>query len=621
MPLAKYIFKPGINREGTNYSNEGGWYNADKVRFRKGRPEKMAGWEKNSSESFLGTCRSLYSYRDQGQTDYVGVGTHLKLYIKEGILFNNVTPIRKTSTNSITFAATNGSSTVVATDSSHGAVTGDTVTFAEAVSLGGNITAAVLNQEYTIDKVLTTNTYEITAKDTSGTTVTANSSDSGNGGSGVDGSYEINTGLDIYVKGTGWGAGTWSEGTWGSVSSISASNQLRLWSQDNFGDDLIACVRAGGIYYWDESSGTSTRAVALSSLSGAASSPTLALQVMVSDVDRHIICFGANAIGETAVNPLLVRWSDTESSIAWKPTSTNQAGGVQLSQGTTIIGALQTRQEILIWTDVGITSMRFVGEPFVYSFTEVATGPSLISPNAAVTANNRVYFMDRGGFYTYSGTAQRLPCTVLDYVFSDLNLNQQFKCFGASIEGTNEVIWFYPSKDSNEIDRYVLFNYLENTWSIGTTNDGFTRTAWIEASSLDYPIAAAKTSGSDTNYLYNQELGHSADGSAFTAYIESSDFDLNPDGERLMFISKLIPDVEFRDQYSTSDTVTYTIKGRNYPLESLSTLQTINITPESTFTNTRARSRHAAIRISSDGTYYGWRVGDLRLEIRPDGRR
>ena len=621
MPLAKYIFKPGINREGTNYSNEGGWYNADKVRFRKGKPEKMSGWQKNTVNTFLGTCRSLYSYRDQGQTDYVGVGTHLKFYVKEGNLFNNVTPIRKTSTNSITFAATNGSSTVVATDSSHGAVTGDTVTFSEAVSLGGNITAAVLNQEYTIDKVLTTNTYEITAKDTSGTTVTANSSDSGNGGSAVDGSYEINTGLDIYVKGTGWGAGTWSEGTWGSVSAISASNQLRLWSQDNFGDDLIACIRGGGIYYWDESSGTSTRAVALSSLSGATSSPTLALQVMVSDVDRHIICFGANAIGESAVNPLLVRWSDTESSIAWKPTSTNQAGGVQLSQGSTIIGALQTRQEILIWTDVGITSMRFVGEPFIYSFTEVATGPSLISPNAAVSANNRVYFMDRGGFYTYSGSAQRLPCTVLDYVFSDINLNQQFKCFGASIESTNEVIWFYPSKDSTEIDRYVLFNYVENTWSIGTTNDGFTRTAWIEAPSLDYPIAAAKTSGSDTNYLYNQELGHSADGSAFTAYIESSDFDLNPDGEKLMFISKLIPDVEFRDQYSTSDTVTYTIKGRNYPLESLSTLQTINITPESTFTNTRARSRHAAIRISSDGTYYGWRVGDLRLEIRPDGRR
>lgn len=621
MPLAKYVFKPGINREGTNYSNEGGWFNSDKIRFRKGRPERLAGWEKNTTNTFKGTCRSLYSYRDEGQTNYVGVGTHLKYYIKQGGNYNNITPIRKTSTNSITFSATNGSSTVVATDSSNGAATGDTVTFSEAVSLGGNITATVLNQEYVINKVLTTNTYEIIAKDTDGNAVTANSSDSGNGGSGVDGSYEINIGLDIFVKGTGWGAGTWSEGTFGSVSPISASSQLRLWSQDNFGDDLIGNIRGGGIFYWDESAGATQRAVALSDLSGASNAPTVALSVMVSDVDRHVICFGSNIIGSTTANPLFVRWSDTESATDWTPTATNQAGGTQLSQGSTIIGALQTRQEILIWTDVGITSMRFVGAPFIFSFIEVASGPSLISPNAAVSANNRVYFMDRGGFYSYSGSAQRLPCTVLDYVFSDINLGQQFKCFAASIESNNEVVWFYPSSDSSEINRYVMFNYLENAWSIGTTDDGFARTAWIEAPSLDFPIAAGKTSGSDDNYLYNQEKGHSNDGSDFTAFIESSDFDLNPDGERFMFISKLIPDVEFRDQYSTSDTVTYTIKGRNYPLESLSTLQTVNVTPESTFSNTRARSRHAAIRISNTGSRYGWRTGDLRLEIRPDGKR
>ena len=621
MPLAKYVFKPGINREGTNYSNEGGWFNSDKIRFRKGRPERLAGWEKNTTNTFKGTCRSLYSYRDEGQTDYVGVGTHLKYYIKQGGNYNNITPIRKTSTNSITFSATNGSSTVVATDSSHGAATGDTVTFSEAVSLGGNITATVLNQEYVINKVLTTNTYEIIAKDTDGNAVTANSSDSGNGGSGVDGSYEINIGLDIFVKGTGWGAGTWSEGTFGSVSPISASSQLRLWSQDNFGDDLIGNIRGGGIFYWDESAGATQRAVALSDLSGASNAPTVALSVMVSDVDRHVICFGSNIIGSTTANPLFVRWSDTESATDWTPTAINQAGGTQLSQGSTIIGALQTRQEILIWTDVGITSMRFVGAPFIFSFIEVASGPSLISPNAAVSANNKVYFMDRGGFYSYSGSAQRLPCTVLDYVFSDINLGQQFKCFAASIESNNEVVWFYPSSDSSEINRYVMFNYLENAWSIGTTDDGFARTAWIEAPSLDFPIAAGKTSGSDDNYLYNQEKGHSNDGSDFTAFIESSDFDLNPDGERFMFISKLIPDVEFRDQYSTSDTVTYTIKGRNYPLESLSTLQTVNVTPESTFSNTRARSRHAAIRISNTGSRYGWRTGDLRLEIRPDGKR
>jgi len=621
MPLAKYTFRPGINREGTNYSNEGGWFNSDKVRFRKGKPERIAGWQKNSLNSFKGTARSLYSYRDTDSTSYVGVGTHLKYFVKEGSTFYNITPIRKTSTNSITFAATDGSSVVVVTDSSHGATANDSVTFSSAVTLGGNITADVLNQEYQVDRVLSSNTYEITAKDTSGSTVTANSSDTGNGGSGVDGSYEINVGLDVFVKGTGWGAGTWGSSTWGSTTALSAIGQLRLWSQDNFGDDLIGNIRGGGIFYWDESSGVTSRAVALSSLGGASDTPIEALQVMVSDIDKHVICFGSNPIGSSTLNPLFVRWSDTESASDWTPTATNQAGGIQLSQGSLIVGALQTRQEILIWTDVGITSMRFVGEPFIFSFTEVATGPSLISPNAAINANNRVYFMDRGGFYVYSGSAQRLPCSVLDYIYSDLNLNQAYKCFAASIENKNEVIWFYPSSESLEVDRYVIYNYLEDTWVIGTTDDGFTRTAWIEAPTLDFPVAAGKTSGSDSNFLFNHELGHSNDGSDFTAFIESSDFDLSPDGERLIFISKLIPDVEFRDQYSTSDSVTYTIKGRNYPLESLSTLQTINVTPESTFVNARSRSRHAAIRISNTGSRYGWRTGDLRLEIRGDGKR
>jgi len=621
MPLAKYTFRPGINREGTNYSNEGGWFNSDKVRFRKGKPERIAGWEKNSLNSFKGTARSLYSYRDTDSTSYIGVGTHLKYFVKEGSTFYDITPIRKTSTNSITFAATDGSSVVVVTDSSHGATANDSVTFSSAVTLGGNITADVLNQEYQVDRVLSSNTYEITAKDTSGSTVTANSSDTGNGGSGVDGSYEINVGLDVFVKGTGWGAGTWGSSTWGSTTALSAIGQLRLWSQDNFGDDLIGNIRGGGIFYWDESSGVTSRAVALSSLGGASDTPIEALQVMVSDIDKHVICFGSNPIGSSTLNPLFVRWSDTESASDWTPTATNQAGGIQLSQGSLIVGALQTRQEILIWTDVGITSMRFVGEPFIFSFTEVATGPSLISPNAAINANNRVYFMDRGGFYVYSGSAQRLPCSVLDYIYSDLNLNQAYKCFAASIENKNEVIWFYPSSESLEVDRYVIYNYLEDTWVIGTTDDGFTRTAWIEAPTLDFPVAAGKTSGSDSNFLFNHELGHSNDGSDFTAFIESSDFDLSPDGERLIFISKLIPDVEFRDQYSTSDSVTYTIKGRNYPLESLSTLQTINVTPESTFINARTRSRHAAIRISNTGSRYGWRTGDLRLEIRGDGKR
>ncbi len=615
MPLAKYVFKPGINKEGTNYSNEGGWFDADKVRFRKGRPERIGGWSKYTNDSFIGTCRKLNVYRAASGTNYINAGTHQKLYIVQGNAFYDITPIRATTTNGITFAATNGSTTITATDSDHGAVLGDFVTFSEAVSLGGNITATVLNQEYQITAVPTVNTYTFTA------TATANSSDSGNGGSGVDGVYQINTGLDVYVSSTGWGSGTWGASTWGSATTLSVTNQLRLWSLDNFGDDAIANVRNGGIYYWDESAGNSTRAVNISSLSGASNVPTVALQVMVSDVDKHVIAFGCNPIGSSTLDPLFVRFSDTESTADWTPTATNQAGGVQLSMGSTIIGALRTRQEILIWTDAGIVSMRFVGAPFVFSFNEVAHGPSLISPNAAVNANNQVYFMDRGGFYSYSGSAQRLPCTVLDYVLSDINEGQSYKIFGAVNENANEIMWFYPSSDSLEVNKYVMYNYLENVWSIGTTSDNFVRTAWNEALILTNPIASSKNDDSNTNYLYNHEIGHSDDGNNFSAYIESSDFDLDPDGEKFIAVNKIIPDVQFRDQQTTSDSVTITIKGRNYPLEDLSTLSTVSVTPASTFTNTRARSRQCAIRVSNTSNDYGWRLGDLRLDIRPDGKR
>ena len=359
-----------------------------------------------------------------------------------------------------------------------------------------------------------------------------------------------------------------------------------MWSLDNFGDDAISNVRNGEIFYWDESAGNSTRAVNISTLGGASNVPTVALQVMVSDVDKHVIAFGCNPIGSSTLDPLFVRFSDTESITDWTPTATNQAGGVQLSMGSTIIGALRTRQEILIWTDAGIVSMRFVGAPFVFSFNEVAHGPSLISPNAAVNANNQVYFMDRGGFYSYSGSAQRLPCTVLDYVLSDINEGQSYKIFGAVNEGTNEIMWFYPSTNSLEVDKYVMYNYLENVWSIGTTTDNFVRTAWNEALILTNPIASSKNDTSNINYLYNHEVGHSDDGNEFSAFIESSDFDLDPDGEKFIAVNKIIPDIQFRDQQTTSDSVTITIKGRNYPLEDLSTLSTVSVTPASTFTNT-----------------------------------
>jgi len=617
MPLKKYVFRAGINKEGTNYSNEGGWFDADKVRFRKGRPERIGGWQKYSNDTFIGTCRKIYPYKATNGDTFVILGTHQKLYNLSGDVYYDITPIRATtSAGDVTFAATDGSTTITATDTSHGAVEGDFVTFSGAATLGGNITASVLNQEYQIDSIPSANTYTFTA------TATANASDSGNGGSSVVGAYQLNSGLDVYVRGTGWGLDSWGGGTFGSAGDLGFSNQLRLWSLDNFGDDAIVNPRNGGIFFWDKSDGLTTRAVNLTAESGASDVPTKCLQVMTSDVDKHVIAFGANAIGSSDIDPLLVRFSDRESAVDWTPTATNQAGGVQLSQGSTIIGALRTRQEILIWTDAGIVAMRFVGEPFIFSFTEVAEGPSLISPNAAATSNNRVYFMDRNGFYVYSGSTERVPCTVLDYVLSDLNQDQAYKVFAASNDSVNEVMWFYPSGTSIEIDKYVIYNYLEQTWSIGTTTDNFVRTAWDEATIYEYPIASSKNdSSSNTNYIYSHEIGHGDGNDSFTAYIESSDFDLEPDGESFTFISKLIPDVEFRDQQSTSDTVTFTIKGRDYPLQELSTLQTINVTPNSTFENTRARSRQAALKISNSSSDYGWRLGDLRLQIRPDGRR
>ena len=622
MPFAKFKFKPGINKEGTNYSNENGWFDADKIRFRKGRPEKIGGWEKYSSNTFQGTCRKIHVYKDIEQSQYKILGTHKKLYALQGDVYNDITPIRSTtSAGDVTFAATNGSSTITATDTSHGAVAGDFVTFSDAATLGGNITAAVLNQEYEIVSIPNSNTFTFVAKDTSGTEVTANSSDTGNGGSSTVGTYQINVGLDVYVSSTGWGVDTWGAGTFGSATALSLTNQLRLWTIDNFGDDTIAAPRGGPLYYWDESSGLETRAVLASSRSGASNTPVAVSQLLMSDVDRHVIALGCNPIGSSTIDPLLVRFSDAENAVDWTPTATNSAGGVRLSTGSLIVGGLQTRQEILIWTDVGVVSMRFVGQPFIFSFNEIATGMSLISPNGAATAGGVVYFMDDGAFYQYAGSVQKLPCTVLDYIFSDFNKGQAYKVFAAPNPKYNEIIWFYPSASSTEIDRYVTYNYLENSWSIGTTSDGFVRTAWNPAYSLDYPIAASKNDDSGLNYLYNQEFGCLADGNGFTAFIESSDFDLDPAGEKFMFMSKLIPDLEFRKSSDTGNTVDFIIKGRDYPLQDLSTLSTTSVTPSSTFANIRGRSRQSAIRVSNSTGNFGWRLGDIRLELRQDGKR
>jgi len=615
MALTKIQFAPGVDKEGTEYTADSGWFDSDKIRFRKGRPEKIGGWQKYSQNAFLGLCRSLFDWGSLQLTRYIGVGTNLKFYVAEGAGFNDVTPIRvTTSAGDVTFAATDGSSTITVSDTAHGAVVNDFVTFSGAVSLGGQITAPVLNQEYQVVSVPDADSYTITAKDTSGNTVTADASDTGNGGASVVGEYQINTGLNAYVEGTGWGAGAWDSGSFGSTTPITSAGQLRLYSQDAFGEDLIFNVRGGGVYYWDESSGTSTRAVALSDLSGASNPPTVALKTLVSE-DQHVICFGCNPIGSSDIDPLFVRFSDQESAADWTPTATNTAGGVRINSGSLIIGAIKARQEILIWTDTSIHSMRFVGAPFTFQFTRISSDVSMISPNAAVNARDVVYFMDRGNFYVYNGSVQPLPCSVKDYVFSNLNSGQAYKVFAAENNDFNEVIWFYPVGTGNtEITNYVAYNYVENVWSVGTLDRG----AWIDAGTRRNPIASSANLTGD-NYLYEHEVGYDADGDPMTAYIESGDIEVG-DGEFFMFIKRILPDFTFSGDTGSAAT-DIVLKGANFPLETASTQSTSTITQSSTQAFVRNRSRHMVVRIESNGAGYGWRLGDLRFDMRQDGRR
>jgi hypothetical protein len=576
MALQKTIFRPGIYREGTDYDNEGGWFDCNLVRFRKGRPEKFGGWSKLTSNTYLGTARALHPWVSLGGTKYLGIGTHLKYYIESGGNFNDITPIRSTtSAGDVTFSATNGDATITVADTAHGAVQNDFVTFSGASSLGGNVTAAVLNQEYQIATIVNANSYIIEAKDTSGTTVTANASDSGNGGSSVVGTYQINVGLDVYVAGTGWGINGWGAGTFGSTSSLSLTNQLRLWTHDNFGEDLIINPRAGGIYKWVENNGLGTRAVELSGITGANQVPTVGLQVITSEKDRHLIVLGADPVSGTSrtgtVDPMFIAFSDQENSLEFEPTNTNTAGSLRLSSGSSIIGAVKSRQEIMVWTDTALYSMQFIGPPFTFAVNLINEGIGLVGPKAAVTAPQGIYWMSYNNFYIYNGSVQTIPCTVHNYVFGDINLGQSFKFNAFTISDKSEVGWFYCSSSSTEIDRYVIYNYIENLWIYGS----LTRTAWLDAGIENYPRAV------NGGYLYQQETGFNDDGSPMTnVFIESSDFDIG-DGEQFTFIRRIIPDFKFL-QNNNAGNINIVVKTRNFPGDSLTTNSTNAITETTT---------------------------------------
>ena len=630
MPLAKFQFRPGINREITNYSNEGGWFDGDKIRFRFGYPEKIGGWQRKSTKSFLGISRALHPWVTLSNDQYIGVGTSLKYYIERGGGFNDITPLRNTTAaGDVTFAATNGSSTLTVTDTNHGAVAGDFVTFSAAVSLGGNITAAVLNQEYEIDSIVNANSYTITARAVATvaditidgqytpTPVVANSSDSGDGGAAVVGAYQINVGLDTAVAGAGWGVGTWSRGAWGSASNQPiVTNQLRLWSHDNFGEDLLINVRDGGIYYWDSSAGLSTRAVALNTLSGANATPTIAKQVLVSDRDRHVIAFGCDPQATPGVqDPLTIRFSSQESLTDWAATATNTAGELRLGSGSEIVRAVETRQQILVLTDTTLYSMQYLGPPFTFGVGSISENISILSPNAVVAVDDAVFWMGNSEFYAYSGRVENLPCSVRDYVFDDFNQDQALKVAAALNSANTEIWWFYPSANSQNNDRYVVFNYGEKAWYYGT----LPRTAWIDRGIFDNPIAA-----SSDHYLYFQEIGFD-DGStnpasAISAYVQSSPIDIG-DGQQFMFISRLLPDLSFLNSTALSPTATFTTAVRNYQQGSFSASTASTFTPSTEQFFLRLRGRQMTMRVGSDGLGTTWRLGSPRYDLRPDGRR
>jgi len=711
MPMTKLKFKPGVVSDITSESNEGGYVDGDKVRFRFGFPEKIGGWAKHTTETFEGSARRLHNWVALDGSDFLGIGTQLKYYIEEGQSFNDITPIRATtSAGDVTFSATNGSTTITVLDPAHGANENDFVTFSGAVSLGGNITAAVLNKEYQITSIVSSNSYTITSA------IAANASDSGNGGGSVVGAYQLNTGLDVTVGGTGWGAGQWSGTTssalsttlnealdasetgvdvvdetgmttegdvilidnelmlitasaddntmtvtrghsgttaathdngslvrlakgntlstddfvgWGSAASITVPGaQIRLWSHDNFGEDLILNPRDGAIYYWDKTNGLSGRAVELSTIPGTPRSvPQRAKQILVSDQDRHVIAFGCDGLGASDTStqgdgvqdPLLIRFSSQENPLDWFPSATNTAGDLRLGGGSTFVQAVETKQQLLVFTNKTLHAMKFIGPPFTFGLQELSKNITIMSPSSAIAVEDAVYWMGVDTFYIYSGGQTiQLPCSVKDKVFLDFNFEERDKVHAGINSEFSEILWFYPSSAGTEIDKYVAYNYSEKVWYYGT----MARQAWLDRGIRTLPQATG------SQYLYNHEVGYDDDGSAMTSFIESAPVDIG-EGEKYVFLSEIIPDITFNGSTSVNPDVDFTVKVKNFSggnfLQSQSgNAQRTATSPVEQFTeklNYRLRGRSFALRIDSTSLGTKYKLGTPRANIRQDGRR
>jgi hypothetical protein len=612
--LKKIQLKPGVNRENTRYTNEGGWYESDKVRFRQGTPEKIGGWQRFSSATFLGVCRSLWNWVTLGGQNLIGVGTSLKFYIERGGAYYDITPIRDTETLTDPFDTTDGSPVVLVTDTAHGAITGGFVTFSGATTVGG----LDLDGEYQIT-VLTGDTYNITAS--------SNATSTANGGGTVTADYQINIGNEVEVPFTGWGAGAFGLGDWGVGGATLAP--MRLWTQSNFGEDLLFAYRGGPLFYWDAGTGVTARAVYLDTLPGASDVPTIVNYSLVSDINRFVLAFGCNEIGSSVLDPMLIRWSDQEDAGMWTPAATNQAGFLRLSRGAEIISALQARQEVLIWTDTSLYSLQYLGAPDVWGAQILGDNISIAGPNSMVYANSIAYWMGRDKFYRYDGTVVPLPCDVRRYVFNDFNQEQYYQVFAGTNQSFNEVWWFYCSAGSTQVNRYVVYNYVENLWYYGTLR----RTAWIDAKLRDYPIAATYS-----HNLVLQEIGTDCNetGTAFpiNAYVLSSEFDMD-DGDHFVLINRVLPDVTFEGSTADSPALTMTLlplsnsgSGYNSPLSeggnSSNVIARSATLPVEKFTGqvfTRVRGRQFAMKVESTALGVAWQLGAPRLDMRLDGKR
>ena len=635
MALQKIALKPGINREGTDYSGSGGWYDGNKIRFRSGLPEKIGGWTQASSYQYAGVCRILWSWLDSDSISiYTGAGTNLKYYIISGGSYYDITPIVFTSTLSGAIVATNGSNILTITDATSTPNIGDYIIISGAVSLGGNMIAAVLNQEFVVTTIISSTQFTVVA------TATANASDTGTGGTAIQIQYEYPVGLAVYITGTGWGAGPYSRGGWGSAFSVGIGQQLRLWSNDNFGTDLVIAPRGGAIAYWSDSTGAAVRAVPLQTLAttnGYAGTyvPIATNQVLTSPIQRFVIALGANSYipgtPNSEFNPMLVRWSDQLNPFQWVPSTTNQSGEFPLSNGSTIVGGVSTRQENLIWTDSALYSMQYVGYPYVWGFFLLMDNISIMSPNAMITVNNITYWMGREKFYMYNGTVSTLPCSLRQYVFDDINKAQAYQVFCGSNEGYNEVWWFYVSASSNgtTIDKYVIYNYLDNAWYYGTMG----RTAWLDTGIQPYPLAADY----NNRLLYHESSVDDVSGStpaAIDSYVMSSDFDVG-NGDHFSFVWRMLPDVNFNGSNVNNPYLTMTLIPRRDSGSAQGTADIPTVTsannyataPEYTiqqFTGqvyTRLRARQMAFKIESNSLGVAWQAGITRLDIKNDGKR